>query len=139
MTCLFVLIGSEFVDTNTCSQTWLQIVYGPHPNWTYIFYSPAGMRKVNEMVPVGCNLLLTSIDFFVDIKHPLSYSHKTSFVECWIVYFEFTGSAFIDPKTFPRVWLKFFCGLYPNWAYRFDSPTGSWKVVVRVPVVWLHL
>ena len=42
--------------------------------------------------------------------------------------------AFIYPNTFPWVWLKIFCGLYPKQTYIIASPVGLWKVVVRVPV-----
>ena len=43
-------------------------------------------------------------------------------------------SVLIDPETCLRVWLKIICGPYLNRMYRFASPVGLWKVMVRVPV-----
>ena len=43
-------------------------------------------------------------------------------------------SAFIDPKTCPRVWLQIVCGTYPKKTCVFTSPSGLWKVLTRVPV-----
>ena len=48
--------------------------------------------------------------------------------------FEWIGSGFIDPETFPRVWFKIVCGPYPNRTYGFDPPVVFWKVEPRVPV-----
>ena len=48
--------------------------------------------------------------YFLDIKSPLSYSHKPYFVNCWFVYIAFTRSAFIDTETFPRSWFQISMG-----------------------------
>ena len=37
------------------------------------------------------------------------------------------------------MWLKIVCGMYPNQTYIFASPTGLWKVVVRVLVGFSYL
>ena len=53
--------------------------------------------------------------------------------------FEFIGSEFIDPETFPLVCYKIVCTTYPNQTYGFASPAGLWKFVARVPVGCLDL
>ena len=43
-------------------------------------------------------------------------------------------TAFIYTNTCPWVWLKIFCGPYPNRKYGFASPAGLSKVMARVLV-----
>ena len=88
------------------------------------------------MVVYSCWCLSTAL---VDLKYPSSSLHKTSFVDCWYVYFAFIRSAFIDHNNCPRVLLKIVCALYTNHTYRFSFFEVSRKVVLRVTVVWLHL
>ena len=64
---------------------------------------------------------------------------KSIYFYCWLVCIVFIGSAFIDTVTVPRVWLKIVSGTYPNRTYGFSSPTGLWRVVVRMMVLWFHL
>ena len=45
--------------------------------------------------------------------------------------FEFIESSLIINETCPWVWLKIFCGMYPNRTYRFSSPAGLWRFVTR--------
>ena len=49
----------------------LGIVYGTYKNRACKFSSPSGLRKFMARVPVGCNCLLISIDFY--------YWYKISF------------------------------------------------------------
>ena len=47
-----IFIVSAFIDPKNYSWVWLQIVSGPYPNRTYIFYSPAGLWKAMTRGPV---------------------------------------------------------------------------------------
>ena len=75
--------------------------------------------------------LLQLIDFF-GVKHLSSSSFKPYFVDCWLVCIIFIGSAFIDPETCTWVWLQTVSGLYLNWTYRFASPAGLCKSMLRL-------
>ena len=50
------------------------------------------------------------------------------------LFFALVGSLLVDPETCSWVWFQISCRPYPNWTYRFASPTVLWKVVVRVMV-----
>ena len=131
-------IRSVLIDTDTCTWVWLKFVCGIYPNWTYRFSPPTGLWKVVVRGTVVCNWLLTSINCFEWSKTSLKLFTKPSFVDCWLLYIEFTGSLFIDPKTCPWVWLQIFCGKHLNRTYGLSSPVYLWKVMERVPVVWDH-
>ena len=88
---------------------------------------------------LGVHTCLLQLIALIDLKTPSSYSFNNYFVDCWPVCIIFIGSKFINTETRPRVWLKFVSGMYPNRTYRFDSPAGLWKVVVRVPVFVISL
>ena len=45
----------------------------------------------------------------------------------------FIESEFIVTENCPHVRLQIVSGPYPKWTYRFDSPVGLYKVVLRVP------
>ena len=65
MICLFALIVSSLIDTNTCPQGILKIFCGMYPNRTYGFAYLTGLRRVVERVPVRCNCLLILINCFL--------------------------------------------------------------------------
>ena len=64
---------------------------------------PTGFWKVLVRVPVGCNLLLTSIDCFDWSKITFKFFTLVYFVDCQLLFITFTGSNFIDLETFPQV------------------------------------
>ena len=92
--------------------------------YIYIFYS---------------SYILLQLIALLDLKYPSSSLLKPSFVDFWLVCIIFIGSEFIGPETCTRVWLKIFSGPYTNRTYIFSPPSGLWKVVMRVPILWLHL
>ena len=100
---------------------------------------PTGLWKVVVRVPVGCSWFFLRFITLSYLKYPSIYSLKTSFIDCWLVYIISIGSEFIDPETFPRVWLNIFCGPYPKWTYIFSSPAGFLNVVVMVTFFLLQL
>ena len=61
-----------------------------------------------------------------------NFSSNLSVVGCWLFFFVPIVSVIIDPDTCPRVWLKFFCGTYPNQTYWFASPIVLCKIKVGV-------
>ena len=75
----------------------------------------------------------------IDLKSPPSSSFEPSFVGCWLACIIFIVSAFIDTETCSWVWFQNINGLYPNRTYGFSSPTGLWKVMVRVTVFKFYL
>ena len=105
-----------------------------YPNWIYRFASPTGFYNIMARVPMECNALLISIDWFARSKISFKFFKQIFFVVCWLVYIVFTVSAFIGPETCTWVWLQIFYDPYPNWTYYFDSLTCLWKVMERVLV-----
>ena len=59
------LIGSIFIDTDTCPWLLLHTVYGVYPNRTYVFSHHIGFRKVVTRVPVGRAYFPSVIDKFL--------------------------------------------------------------------------
>ena len=49
----FSLIGSDFIDPDTCPWVLLQILCGTYPNRTYICSRTIGLRKVVARITVG--------------------------------------------------------------------------------------
>ena len=80
--CFFGLIGSEFIDIETCTRVFLQIFCGKYLNWPYRSASLTGLCKVVTRVPVGCSNLLTSIDCFSWYKISLKF-----FVQAFFYWF----------------------------------------------------
>ena len=72
----------------------------------------------------GCQLIIHTCShhliYLIDLIPHSNYSFKPYFVDSWLVFIEFTGSAFIDSETCPWVCLQFVCGRYPNQLYIFD-------------------
>ena len=73
--------------------------------------------------------------FLFDFKRFIFYFYFWS-NHCllFICLFALIGSAFIGHETCPRVWEKIFCWPYPNYTYRFSSPTVFRKFMTRVKV-----
>ena len=138
-TCLFALMISAFIDSDNCHQVWLQIVCGTYTNWTYVFFFSQDLVRLWQRFQLGVTACLHQYIYLFGIKYPLILLPNTSFVGFWPVYFSFTGSVFMDLETCPWVWLQIFCGTYTNQTCVFSSPTGLYKVVARVIVLWLRL
>ena len=79
------------------------------------------------------NHLFINYWFLEFLKSYSRYFLKPSSADCWLVCIIFIGLEFIDPETCPQVWLQIISGQYPNRTYWFYSPTGLWKVLVRLP------
>ena len=101
--------------------------------WTYWFASPSVLCKFVTRVPVKCNYLFMSINFF-DWSKIYFKIFTQDFVDCWIFNIEFNVSAFIDTETCTRLWCKIVCGPYPNDTYGFAYPAVFWKVRTRVSI-----
>ena len=104
--------------------------------WLFFIYLTTG--KPIQVIYIYWMIYLSIIFLwsftFLDIKYPSSSLFKPSFVDCWLVCIIFIGSALMDTKTCPQVWLKIVSGPDPNRMYVFASHAGLWKVVARVPV-----
>ena len=91
----------------------------------------------------GCRLVDNTCSHqliaLLDIYFPLRYLYKPYFVDFWLLFIAFTGSAFIDPETCTRLCLHIFCKAYSNWTYKFDFPACLLEVVARFSVVWLRM
>ena len=83
MTCLLELIGSAFIDTETCTRAWLEIVRGMYTNRTYGFPPPSGLWKFVVRLPVGCSDLFASIDLFTWYKTSFKFFAQDLF--CWLL------------------------------------------------------
>ena len=131
-TCLFALIGSASIDTETYPWVILQIFCGPYPNQKYWFVPPISLWKIVLRDPVECNCLLTSIDCFAGSKVSFKFFTQAYFhlFDLFILYL-LDQHSFILKAVLGRDW-KFVCGTYPNQKYWFASPSGSWKIVTRV-------
>ena len=73
LTCLFILIGSVFIDPETCPQVWLKFFCGPYPKRIYVFASPTGLWKVAARLPVFV-ILPVVINIFIVFKESIPSS-----------------------------------------------------------------
>ena len=108
LTYLFALIGSAFIDSETCPCLWLKIVHGPYLNRTYRFASPQvrGISLIWFLYDVQ-NCLLQVIAL-IGLEVSSSHLLKPSYVYFWLVCIMFIGSYLIDTETCPCVWLQNF-------------------------------
>ena len=135
LTCLFALIGSEFIDLEKVSLVWLQIICGLYTNETYRFAYLEDLWKVVERVPVGCSNLFASIDFIDWSNIPFKFFIQVLFfllLTCgyhiyWIcVHWSWNLSSGV---------IAIFSRPYPKRTYTFASPDGLWDIVVRYLVL----
>ena len=84
--------------------------------------------------------------YLLDINSPLSSSQNPSFVDCWLVFIAFSGSAFIDHKNFLRCVCKFSMGVFKSdihilFPHRFveGCGKGSGCVIALVIITWLNV
>ena len=80
---LFIIIGSAFIDPETCPCVCYQIVCGPYPNWTYGLAFPVSLSRVIARVPVCCSYLFASIYWFAWSKTFIQFLVQAFF--CWLL------------------------------------------------------
>ena len=141
MICLFVLIGSTFIDTVTYPWVWLKIVCGTFTYQTYKFLPLHDWERCWRDYWLGVAACWIQFILLSDLKYPSSKSHKAYFVDFWPLYFAFNESSIIDPDPYPWVWLRFVCGLSIDMIYGFDSTECSGEgdsFVIAIAIInWL--
>ena len=139
LTCLFALIRSALIDPATCPWVCTKLFVGNIQTVHMDLLPPHVCGRSWWGCRLGVQTCSHQFISLLGLKYPSSYFLKPSFVDCWLVFIEFTVLAFIYPETCPQVWWQLFCGPYQNRKYRFAYPIGLWKVVARELALWFQL